>query len=441
MRLRACRGPIIVALLLGAAATLPAADVDKLLRKGDEALAAGRLADAEAAYRKGLERSPLHPLLHLDLGIVLVKQGRGEEALTQLRLAESLAPGWDVSFWLTDTLMGLGRWSECQGTARRMVEMRPDSVDALDRLAMCAENSGDHATAAEALRRAVAIEDLVDRQRWLAWAEYGNGDFAGAARAAERALDMGPSPQVDPAVAESNRADLEYVLGLAELALGNLPEARRWLGDRPAIGVRVEVLADGLRVTQVFHGMPADRAGVRRGDVITACNGVAIGQGRPDLTDLLRVQPKGAEVKLSLRRGDETLEAIAPLALAAPEPSPPLDVAGDDQPAESGLRVHTVLVEPASVAVGSSFRIVVELSARTASDAVSVPVRLDLRILQGETELTRSDWTEEVITGGRRRLVKEVPRAAGSPGRYTVAVHAESPAGSSEGSAEFAIVE
>ncbi len=440
MRLRACRGPIIVALLLGAAATLPAADVDKLLRKGDEALAAGRLADAEAAYRKGLERSPLHPLLHLDLGIVLVKQGRGEEGYPA-------APGGVAGAGLGRLLLA-HRHPDRPGTLERVPghgtahgRDAPHSVDALDRLAMCAENSGDHATAAEALRRAVAIEDLVDRQRWLAWAEYGNGDFAGAARAAERALDMGPSPQVDPAVAESNRADLEYVLGLAELALGNLPEARRWLGDRPAIGVRVEVLADGLRVTQVFHGMPADRAGVRRGDVITACNGVAIGQGRPDLTDLLRVQPKGAEVKLSLRRGNETLEAVAPLALAAPEPSPPLDVAGDDQPAESGLRVHTVLVEPASVAVGSSFRIVVELSARTASDAVSVPVRLDLRILQGETELTRSDWTEEVITGGRRRLVKEVPRAAGSPGRYTVAVHAESPAGSSEGSAEFAIVE
>ena len=75
--------------------------------------------------------------------------------------------------------------------------------------------------------------------------------------------------------------------------------------------------------------------------------------------------------------------------------------------------MHTVLVEPASVAVGSSFRIVVELTARTASDAVSVPVRLDLRILQDRTELTRSDWTEDVIPGGRRRLAMEVPRAAG----------------------------
>ena len=264
MKLRARRGPIIVALLLGVAATSPAAGVDKQLAKGDEALAAGRLSDAEAAYRKGLQRSPLHPLLHLDLGIVLVKQGRSEEALTELRLSESLAPGWDVSFWLTDTLMTLGRWSECRGTARRMVEMRPDSVDALDRLALCAERAGDHAAAAEALRRAVAIEDLVDRQRWLAWAEYGNGDFADAQRTAEHALGMGPSPQVDPAVAEANRADLEYVLGLAELAVGNLAEAGAgWATGRSS--------GSGSRFSRMVSASPRSS---------TACPRTARGYGR-----------------------------------------------------------------------------------------------------------------------------------------------------------------
>lgn len=443
MEHRAARAVMAVALLLAVPSTSPALDVDKQLRKGDEALAAGRLQDAEEAYRKGLERSPLHPLLRLDLGIVLARQGRNEEALSELRMSQSLLPGWDVSYWLSEVLIPLGRWAECQAEADRMVGMRPQSLDALDRLGVCADRAGDHVRAAGALQRAVAIEDLPDRRRVLAWAQYGAGDFAGARDTARHGLEVtlpAAAAQSDPSAMELNRDDLEYVLGLSELALGNLGEAERHLGDRPAIGVRIESLPAGLRVVQVFRGMPADRAGVRPADVITAVNGVALGDGRPDLSDLLRVQPKGAEVRLSVRRGHETVEAVARLGIEVPPALASAEVAGDAHSAAAGLSVHTVRVEPAAVAAGSSFRIVIELTARSAAAAVSVSVKLELRVLHEGAELTRSGWTAELVPGERQRIVKEVPRAAGRPGRYSVIVAAESPAGTSEGHAEFDIV-
>jgi Flp pilus assembly protein TadD len=443
MKRYASRVAAISLMLLATAAASLAADVDRLLKKGDEALAAGRLQEAEEAYRKGLARSPLHPLLRLDLGIVLATQGRNEEALIELRLSESLLPGWDVSYWLTDVLIPLGRWAECQAVAERMVAMRPQSLDALDRLGVCAGRAGDNLRAAGALQRAVAIEDLPDRRRVLAWAQYDGGDFAGARDTAKRGLEItlpAAVGQGDPSVMELNRDALQYVLGLSELALGNLEEAERHLGDRPAIGVRIESLPDGLRVAQVFRGMPAERAGVRQGDVITAFNGVALGDGRPDLTDLLRVQPPGAEVLLAVRRGDETVEAVARLGVEAPPAPAPAEITGAARFAADGLSVHAVWVEPATVAAGSSFRIIVELTARSASAAASVPVRLELRVLQEGEELTRNDWTAVVVSGERQRIVKEVPRAAGRPGRYSVAVAAECPAGASEGHADFEIV-
>lgn len=435
---------VVVVSVLAFSAAAIAADVDKQLRKGDEALAAGRLQEAEAAYRKGLERSPMHPLLHLDLGIVLAKQGRSEEALSELRMSDFVLPGsWDTSFWLCDVLITLERWSECQATAQRMVEMRPQSLDALDRLGVCAGRAGSHVVAADAMQRAVAIEDLVDRRRILAWEQYSSGDFAGARDTAEHGLEVAPAAAAgsdDSSAAEMNREELKYVLGLSELALGDLEGARLHLGDRPAVGIRVASLPDGLEVLETFRGMPADRAGVRPGDVITHFNGVEIGDGRPDLTDLLSVQPPGAEVRLTVRRGADTTVAVTHLGVADPSPSASVDVAGDARSAESGLRVDSVRVEPASVAAGSSFRIVVEVSARTASPGTGVPVRLGIRILQDGAELTRGELTEQIFAGKPQQIVKEVPRAAGRPGRYTVTVDAESPAGSATGSADFEIV-
>lgn len=442
MTRRVLRTVLVVFLLLAPAAAR-AADVEKLLKKGDEALAAGRLQEAEEAYRKGLESSPFHPLLRLDLGVVLATQGRNEEALSELRLSESLLPGWDVTYWLTEVLIPLGRWAECLAVAERMVEMRPQSLDALDRLGVCAGRAGDHLRAAGALQRAVAIEDLPDRRRVLAWELYDSGDFAGARDTARHGLEVtlpAAAGQGDPSSMELNRGDLQYVLGLSELALGNLEEAERLVGDRPAIGVRVESLPDGLMVAQVFPGMPAERSGVRPGDVITAFNGVALGVGRPDLTDLIRVQPKGAEVRLALRRGGEALELATRLGIEDPAAVPAAHSAVDGQPAESGLAVHAVRIEPAAVAAGSSFRIVVELTANADSAAGSVPVRLELSILQDGAELTRSELTAQIAPGEPQQIVKEVPRAAGAPGRYTVAVTATSPAGESAGRGEFEIV-
>jgi predicted CXXCH cytochrome family protein len=52
-----------------------------------------RESEAEATLRAGLERVPRDATLHHALGLALVRQGRGEEALRELKLATQLAPG------------------------------------------------------------------------------------------------------------------------------------------------------------------------------------------------------------------------------------------------------------------------------------------------------------------------------------------------------------
>jgi Flp pilus assembly protein TadD len=51
-----------------------------------------RESDAEAILRQGLEGSPSDATLHHALGLSLVRQKKGEEALQELKRATELAP-------------------------------------------------------------------------------------------------------------------------------------------------------------------------------------------------------------------------------------------------------------------------------------------------------------------------------------------------------------
>ena len=53
----------------------------------------GRATEAEGMLRAGLERAPRDATLHHALGLSLVRQARGKEALRELKLATQLAPG------------------------------------------------------------------------------------------------------------------------------------------------------------------------------------------------------------------------------------------------------------------------------------------------------------------------------------------------------------
>jgi S1-C subfamily serine protease len=66
----------------------------------------------------------------------------------------------------------------------------------------------------------------------------------------------------------------------------------------------------GAIIEHVQMGSPADRAGLRVGDLITAANGVPVRKGM-DLRDAIILVPIGDEVKLLVTRsGSDRLVAI-----------------------------------------------------------------------------------------------------------------------------------
>jgi len=73
------------------------ADVDEYINRGCQLHEAGRLAEAEKAYRQGIERHGDEPLLFYNLGVLLEDMGRSAEAIqayeAAVHLDDALADG------------------------------------------------------------------------------------------------------------------------------------------------------------------------------------------------------------------------------------------------------------------------------------------------------------------------------------------------------------
>lgn len=128
-------------------------DLRTLLYLGSTLWENGRIAEAEAIYRRTVERSgrarlPLH-----QLGRLFLWQGRFEEAMIVLREAamKTLAP--DLQFDLARALEGSGEAQEALAAYRRITELAPDHSKARYRLALLLTRVGEH----EAAERELAV--------------------------------------------------------------------------------------------------------------------------------------------------------------------------------------------------------------------------------------------------------------------------------------------
>jgi tetratricopeptide (TPR) repeat protein len=155
---------------------------------------AGRLPEAEAAYRNFLARSPGHAEGHHMLGLVLGGLGRRDEALASIDQALALQP--DNPAALTNraqTRIALGRLAEAQSDLELALRLRPDLAQAWNSLGTARQGLGDAAGAEQAYRKAIALKpDFADAFYNLGLLQQSAGRNEEAIAAYRKAIGLRP---------------------------------------------------------------------------------------------------------------------------------------------------------------------------------------------------------------------------------------------------------
>ncbi|TET33794.1 MAG: M20/M25/M40 family metallo-hydrolase [Planctomycetota bacterium] len=76
---------------------------------------------------------------------------------------------------------------------------------------------------------------------------------------------------------------------------------------RPFVGIGYDTPGDGLRLTSVVKGSPADKAGLKKGDLITAMDKHKLGGSRR-LSEILSEYKPGDAVEVTVKRGKKTMK-------------------------------------------------------------------------------------------------------------------------------------
>ncbi|HEX5611037.1 MAG TPA: tetratricopeptide repeat protein [Burkholderiales bacterium] len=181
----------------------------------------GELEEAEEWITRALARNPANPPAQNNLGNVLRRQGRFDDALGRYRQAVGLdARYWDAQFNLANTLAEAGRFEQAIPAYQDALALKPASAEALSNLGNALAAVGRIDEAAARCREALALRP----------------DFA-AARC-----------NLGNALKEQGRLDEAIAAYEAALALDpGLPNVHYNLGGALAVAGRMEEAAESLR--------------------------------------------------------------------------------------------------------------------------------------------------------------------------------------------------
>jgi Tfp pilus assembly protein PilF len=113
---------------------------------------------AEEEYRRAVQSDPTHVEAHINLGVLLTRQNRYEEALDQLRTAQELAPNHPVMLYaMGNVYMRTGRYKEAIESYGRLVQRKPDHRMAYTNLGLCYESIGDKDQAVANFKKAIKV--------------------------------------------------------------------------------------------------------------------------------------------------------------------------------------------------------------------------------------------------------------------------------------------
>ena len=220
---------------------------------GNAALSAGKIEEAGRCYAQGVQAHPDDAALRLNLGFVLLQQGKLAEAAE--RLQQSLAlqkPGdglaHDAWYVLGGAQEAMGRSADALASFEAAIRARPDSAEPVEAAVRAAHQLGRDADAAAHAERLAALRPANAGAAFVhndALSRLGRWEEALAQ--ARRVLELtGPDAR-----AQANIAFVLEKLDRLDEALAHLDEALRLdPRNRGALGNRVAVLMELARVPE-----------------------------------------------------------------------------------------------------------------------------------------------------------------------------------------------
>jgi len=137
----------------------PSGELADVFASGTAALKAGRLDEAEAAFRRVIAGGAGVAQVHNNLGYVLRERGEHEKAVAEFREAIRLDGTYvPPRVLLGASLLALGRTADALATLRRAVALAPDLPLARLQLAQAEQAAGDWAGAVEQYRSLAKID-------------------------------------------------------------------------------------------------------------------------------------------------------------------------------------------------------------------------------------------------------------------------------------------
>ncbi len=135
------------------------AAVRQAIEQGGEAMHRGDAAAAERSFREATRLAPAMPEAHLDLGLVLAREGRTDDAVAELRRAAAIDPKLpSAHMFLGIFLFQTGHATEARHELEAELALAPDNVEALTWLGIADLAAGDADRAANALDRAAVLQ-------------------------------------------------------------------------------------------------------------------------------------------------------------------------------------------------------------------------------------------------------------------------------------------
>jgi protein O-GlcNAc transferase len=188
---------------------------------------AGRLAEAEACYRRVLEAQPNHAEAHSNLGVALQQQRKLDEAIAAYRQAIGIKPDYaEAHSNLGVALRDQGKLDEAIAAYRQAIGIKPDYAEAHSNLGNAVRDQGKLDEAIAACRQAIGIKpDYAEAHSNLGVALRNQGKLEEAIAAYRQAIGIKP-----------DYAEAHYNLGNALQQQGKLDEAIA--AYRKAIGIK-----------------------------------------------------------------------------------------------------------------------------------------------------------------------------------------------------------